>query len=315
MTWYDFVSYENKLLYTGGNFTVETIFIQHSMVKSQLMNSEPCVLALGFFDGVHLGHQGLIQTAKRIAAEKNVPMAVMTFYPHPRQIVNKSNAPVKYITPLYRKQDVLNSMGVDRLYIVKFDPDFAKLSPEEFVEQYLINLGCLHIVAGFDYTYGYKGQGNMETLIKAGEGHFGVTVIKKISHNKEKISSTLIRQLLQQGHMQLIPKYLGCYHKVNGLIKRSLLLNDGAQELVIRVDSDYLLPSEGQYQIQLTCHNLFYNGIIEKIVIMDHFSLLYVYIYEDYNLSIGSPVNIKWMELVSNTNKGQQIEKENVYVL
>lgn len=296
---------------------METIYLEHSNLKRQF-KSEPCVIALGFFDGVHLGHQRLIQTAKKIAAQKNVAVAVMTFYPHPRQIVNMKNAPVKYLTPLHRKQDVLKSMGVDKLYVVKFDPNFAILSPEEFVEQYLINLGCLHIVAGFDYTYGYKGQGNMETLIKSGKGRFGVTVVDKISYNKEKISSTLIRQLVSQGEMEIIPKYLGSYYKINGNIARSLLLKNGMQELVIKINGDYLLPDDGQYHIQLNCNNLVYSGTTQKILIKEDYTLLYVYIYEDFNLSVGNPVNIKWIKAVIDTknevNK-MKINNQNVYVV
>lgn len=277
---------------------METFFIEHSSCKREKIAAKPCVLALGFFDGVHLGHQRLIQSAKRISEEKKAPLAVMTFYPHPRQVFDKNNAPFKYLTPLHRKQEVLKSMGVEKLYIVKFDQNFAKLSPEDFVEQYLINIRCLHIVAGFDYTYGYKGYGNMETLLKSGEGRFGVTVVNKISCNQDKISSTLIRDLVHHGEMELIPKYLGCFYRVSGHIARSLLLKNSVQELVIRVGADYLLPSKGKYQIQLNCHNLIYSGIIQNIMINDNYALLFVYIIEDFNLSIGNLVDIKWLKAV-----------------
>lgn len=292
---------------------METIFLDHSNSKPQITNTHSCVLALGFFDGVHLGHQRLIQTAKKIAEEKQVSLAVMTFYPHPRQIVNKNTAPVKYLTPLYRKQEILKNMGVEKLFIVKFDPNFAKLSPEEFVQQYIINLGCVHVVGGFDYNYGYKGQGNMKTLLESGEGHFGVTVVKKISFNKEKISSTLIRGLIAEGKMQFLPKYLGSFYKVSGMISRSWLLKDGLQELVVKIEADSLLPADGQYQIQLTCNNLFYHGTIQKISDRDNYSLLYVYIYEDYNLSIGDFVNIKWIKSLEDLYYEEiEIEMENV---
>lgn len=275
---------------------METIYLEHSNTSQQIIQSQPCVFALGFFDGVHVGHQKLIETAKRISEEKGVPLAVMTFYPHPRQIFDKNNAPVKYLTPLQRKKDILKNMGVDKLIVVKFDPNFAKLSPQDFVEQYLIHYGCIHVVAGYDYTYGYKGHGNMETLKKSGEDRFGVTIINKISHNKEKIGSTQIRQLVYQGEVDLIPKHLGSYYKTSGYIARSYLLKNDMQELVIKIDADYLVPKEGQYQIQLNVHNILYHGTIQSISIRDNYTLLYAYIYEDFNLSIGSLVEVKWLK-------------------
>ncbi|WP_374724244.1 adenylyltransferase/cytidyltransferase family protein [Calidifontibacillus erzurumensis] len=292
---------------------METIFIEHANSKSQLKKNKPCVLALGFFDGVHLGHQKLIQTAKKIAEEKDATLAVMTFYPHPRQIVNKKKAPVKYLTPLHIKQEILRNMGVERLYVIKFDSDFALLSPDEFVNQYILQLGCIHVVTGFDYTYGYKGLGNTETLLQSGKDRFGVTVVNKISYNKEKISSTLIRELVQQGHLEQLPKYLGTYYKVYGIIYRSLLLNDGRQELIVKIDNDVLLPKDDHYQIQFTCNNLFYHGTIEKIIRGDNYSLLIVYIYEDFNLSVGNAVSIKWMKALGEEND-ILVKKENVFV-
>ncbi|KEF37514.1 cytidyltransferase-related enzyme [Schinkia azotoformans MEV2011] len=281
---------------------METIYLEHSNTGLPFIESQPCVFALGFFDGVHFGHQRLIQTAKRISEEKGVPLAVVTFYPHPRQVFDKNNAPAKYLTPLHRKQEVLRNMGVDKLFIVKFDPNFAKLSPEGFVEQYLIYYGCIHVVAGYDYTYGYKGYGNMETLKRSGEGRFGVTVIDKISYNKEKIGSTQIRQLVSEGEVEIIPKHLGSYYKVNGYIARSHLLKNDMQELVIKVDADYLVPQDGHYQIQLNVHNILYHGTIQKISIRDNYTLLYAYIYEEFNLSIGSPVDIKWLKSIYGTD-------------
>lgn len=296
---------------------METIYLEHLNTKRPFIEPKPCVFALGFFDGVHVGHQRLIQTAKRISEEKGVPLAVMTFYPHPRQVFDKNNAPVKYLTPLHRKQDILQNMGVDKLIVVKFDPNFAKLSPDDFVEQYLVSLGCIHVAAGYDYTYGYKGYGNMETLKKAGEGRFGVTVVNKISYNKEKIGSTQIRQLVHQGEIENIPKHLGRYYKVGGNISRSYLLKNDMQELIIKVEADYLVPQEGQYHIQLNVHNILYHGTIQNILIKDNYTLLYAYIYEDFNLSIGSPVDIKWLkpiyEVCKETNAFDSVE-DSVFV-
>lgn len=275
---------------------MEIINLEHSIAKPQFIQSEPCVIALGFFDGVHKGHQRLIQTAKRIAVEKKVPLSVMTFYPHPRQIVDKNNAPVKYITPLHRKTEILKSIGVEKLYVVKFNPQFAKLKPEEFVEQYLVHAGCLHVVGGFDYTYGFKGEGNMETLKKSGEGRFGVTVVDKISFNNEKISSTLIRQLVLQGKMEAIPKYLGSFFKVSGIIVRCRKRINNTIELVVKTDDDYLLPGEGKYHVQIEKNNFKANGMIKKTAFHNQHAFLFVTIKDNSSLLVGNAVNIIWLK-------------------
>src|SRR5690606_965027 len=153
-------------------------------------------IALGFFDGVHIGHQKVISTATSIAKENNWKSAVMTFDPHPSVVLGKGKKPVQYITPLEDKIKFINTLGVDYL----------------FVDQYLINLNVKHVIAGFDYSYGKFGKGNMELLPKHSKGNFDVTTISKLEKNNEKISSTAIRQLINNGDMQGARKLLGRYY-------------------------------------------------------------------------------------------------------
>lgn len=168
--------------------------IEHPRTNKNIPESEPCVLALGFFDGVHKGHQKLLTTAREIAQEQQLVFGVMTFYPHPREVVQPGPQPMKYITPLDVKIDIFREMGVEKLFVINFDEDFSQLTTEEFVEEYIVGMNCKHVVGGFDYHYGYKGKGNMQMLAKQGLGKFGVSVIDKVEHDCEKVSSTLIRQ-------------------------------------------------------------------------------------------------------------------------
>jgi len=135
-------------------------------------------MALGFFDGFHLGHCEVIKTAFQKAKEKEVSLAVMSFFPHPKTVLSNGNKQICYLMPPVEKEKMLEKLGVNTFYLVKFEPKFASISPEEFVANYLNNLGVIHAVAGFDFTYGHKGKGNMERLKR--DSFYFIWVTKKI---------------------------------------------------------------------------------------------------------------------------------------
>lgn len=109
----------------------------------------------------------------------------------------------------------MQDLGVETLIVVNFDSAFALLSPSDFIEDYLYGFKCKHAVAGFDFRYGHKGQGNMETLKIEGKRFFEVTEMKKFEIDHEKVSSTKLRNLIAEGRFADIP-YLGSYLKVKG---------------------------------------------------------------------------------------------------
>src|SRR5699024_5130958 len=119
------------------------------------------VAALGFFDGVHQGHRTVIGEAVRIAKEQNKECAVITFHPHPSVVLKQSDERVQYITTIDEKAQLLSDIGVDRLYIITFNQTLSKLSPEKFIKHFIVDLHIDHVVAGFDFSFGHKGKGNM----------------------------------------------------------------------------------------------------------------------------------------------------------
>lgn len=129
------------------------------------------VITIGNFEGIHLGHQALIQQAQKKAVEKgDLPCYVMTFDPHPRQLFDQKD--FKPMMSLRRKLEIFKQMGIDGVYLLHFTPSFSRLSAEDFVNQFLLPLQLDTIFVGLDFTYGYRGLGNIDTLKKAGEGHF-----------------------------------------------------------------------------------------------------------------------------------------------
>lgn len=179
----------------------------------------PQVLALGFFDGVHRGHQAVITQAKQMATAKNMPLAVMTFDVHPAVIYQHQPADsVKYLSPRARKIELMRTLGVDVLYFVHFTPEFAGLDPQSFVDQYLVGLNAAVVVAGFDYTYGKKAIANMQTLPDYAQNRFEIISVPAHLDEGEKISSTRIREALDTGDVDLANRLLGYNYHTTGSV-------------------------------------------------------------------------------------------------
>lgn len=221
-------------------------------------------MALGYFDGVHLGHQQVIMEAKRIADDKGIKSAVMTFDPHPSVVLGKSVQHIENITPLDEKANVIRNMGVDYLFVVHFTTEFSSLLPQQFIDQYIIGLNVQHVVAGFDYTYGKMGKGTMETLQFHSRNKFEFTVVSRLARaNDEKISSTLIRSLLRDGKVDSMPELLGRYYKTQGTVvngeKRGRTI--GFPTANVQMDNQYILPPTGVYAVRIQIDGQWYEGV------------------------------------------------------
>src|SRR5690625_3962912 len=194
--------------------TIELTY-PHSLTEANLPET---VCAIGFFDGVHRGHQQVIQTAITEAKNKRMESAVITFHPHPSVVLQNGHGEVKYITPLREKQEILQKLHIDRLYIITFDKQLSSLLPEKFINHFIIGLNIKHVVAGFDFSYGYKGQGNMQTIEKYSKCFFTHTTIDKVESQGEKISSTKIRQCLHNHQIEDANALLGRPFKTSGTV-------------------------------------------------------------------------------------------------
>jgi len=231
----------------------------HQLVK----NGGPYSLAIGFFDGVHLGHQQVINRAIEHAKEKGVKSAVMTFDPHPSIVLGGRNEKVFYITPLEQKIEKLKAFGVDTVFVVNFTSDFAKLSPEDFVQFFIKDLHVVHVTAGFDFSFGAFGKGNMELMQQLGGSDFDVTVVDKFEQDADKVSSTRIRKALQDGDMELAHHLLGRPFEVPGIVvhgdKRGRTLGFPTAN-VQHVEGSFV-PSTGVYAVKILVQNEWLDGV------------------------------------------------------
>jgi len=178
-----------------------------------------CVMTIGNFDGVHLGHQALIEQVKQLADEKNVPSLVMIFEPQPIEFFALDKAP-KRLYRLREKIIALQSQGIDYLFCVPFNHDFSQLSGEQFVLDYLVNaLNVTHLVVGDDFCFGKNRSGTFDLLTKMAVEHsFTVQNTATIQQQSERVSSTKIRQLITDNEFNDAAELLGKPYALSGKI-------------------------------------------------------------------------------------------------
>ncbi|MCM3651690.1 hypothetical protein [Metabacillus litoralis] len=128
---------------------------------------------------------------------------------------------------------------------------------------HIVGLKCQHVVAGFDFTYGFKGLGNMQEMVSDSNGRFQITTISKLEHNHEKISSTIIREKLKLGEVHHIPLYLDDYYSIKGKVVRSDQLNCNESIVTIEIDHSYYLPKKGSYKVKVASDYSSSSGTID----------------------------------------------------
>ncbi|MFS0879771.1 bifunctional riboflavin kinase/FAD synthetase [Metabacillus niabensis] len=273
-------------------------------------------LALGYFDGVHKGHQKVIIKAKEIAEETGMKSAVMTFHPHPLVVLRKQKE-IDYLTPLEEKIKLIEQLDVDLLFIVEFTEEFAALSPQQFVDEYIINFHVKHVVAGFDFTYGHLGKGTMNTLPEHSRKQFSCTTVEKQTDHDRKISSSLIRETIKNGDISYANKLLGRPHSVSGTVvhgdKRGRTI--GFPTANVDVPDMYLIPPTGVYAVSLTVKEKEYKGVCNigfKPTFNKEKELkpsIEVHIF-DFNQDIyGEKVSVSWYKRIRSEQKFHNVDE------
>ena len=177
-------------------------------------------VALGNFDGVHRGHQALIERTSAEAKVLNAPVVALTFEPHPRRFFVPDTGPFRLTLPPARLR-LLGQYGVQAVLAQRFDEAFAALSPDAFIEDVLLKgLGARHVVCGYDFTFGARRGGNVERLRERGqERDFGVTVLDPVMREGEIYSSTRIREALRAGWITEAAELLGHPWEIEGAVE------------------------------------------------------------------------------------------------
>lgn len=211
------------------------------------------MVAIGNFDGVHLGHQAVIAAAREAARAVSAPFAVLTFEPHPRSVFQPGAPPFR-LTPFRAKSRALEELGVDLLFTLHFDLDFAKKSAEDFVAEVLIEgLGVRRVVVGYDFVFGNRRRGTADLLKAAGEQYgFGVGVVAPATGAGGVVySSTQIREHLAAGQPRAAAALLGRPWEIEGRVETGERLGRtiGFPTANILL-ADYLRPAAGVYAVR-----------------------------------------------------------------
>ena len=233
-------------------------------LDAELKNKYPAtVIALGTFDGLHLGHTDVINTAKDYAERSGLKLAVFTFSNHPLALIRPDLVPVRIISA-EEKIKLLESFGVDYLINIPFTEDFAALSPDEFLDRLAcFNYRCL--VVGENFTYGFLGSGKTETLERSGRKNgFDVIVRSLVKMNGNVVSSTGIRNLIQAGHIEYANRMLGRAYSITGTIvhgeQRGRKLGFPTANIEL-LHGEMAVPAPGVYAVTVSIEGSIYEGM------------------------------------------------------
>ena len=217
-------------------------------------------VAIGKFDGVHLGHQQLLHELVETAEELGLAATVLTFDRHPNIVLDPENVPKPLIGPSQRL-DFFESLGIDALSILTFDKVLAELSPDEFVSQYLVPLRARVVLVGQGFRFGAGGRGDVVQLKNLGTTHgFQVREVSHVEVDGHKISTSDIRALLDQGRVEVASMLLGRLHSTVGPVEhgRKLGRKLGFPTANLARSSEGYLPADGVYAGYLTADGVRY---------------------------------------------------------
>ena len=216
------------------------------------ISSRPSILTLGTFDGVHKGHRKIISNLKSEAKRNNLRSIILTFFPHPRNIV--SSEIIKSISTIDEKIKIFSDLGIDELIIQKFDKSFASMDAKEFIELLVNNLKIKKIIVGYNHRFGKNRSADINVLKDFSLKYdFEVLEIKAFEVENIKISSTKIRDAIQQGNIKLCNNYLGYNFNINGdVVKgKSIGKSLGFPTANIKIVEEYkIMPKNGVYLVR-----------------------------------------------------------------
>ncbi|WP_454989234.1 bifunctional riboflavin kinase/FAD synthetase [Capnocytophaga sputigena] len=214
---------------------------------------QPTVLTIGTFDGVHLGHQKIVERVVTTAHQEGLLATVFTFFPHPRMVVQHDKG-LKLIHTLEEKKQLLQQLGVDLLVVQPFNEAFAQLTAEEFVSTILVeHLNVKKVIIGYDHRFGRNRTANIDDMRLFGKKYgFAVEEISVQEVDEVSVSSTKIREALNKGDVTTAEHYLGTPYSLTGRVVHGLKLGRtlGYPTANIQVTEEYkLIPKDGVYAV------------------------------------------------------------------
>jgi riboflavin kinase/FMN adenylyltransferase len=180
---------------------------------------QPIALTIGNFDGVHLGHQALLDRLKETARARGLPAAVLVFEPHPREFFTPLQAPAR-LTNMREKLELFFELGLDRVHVCRFNSSFSRMSAADFIHALHEKLAVRFALIGDDFRFGSGRSGDFALMEKIGAQHgFAVQAMHTVLHDGIRISSTAVRTALAEGNMRMAQRYLGRPYSISGRVE------------------------------------------------------------------------------------------------
>lgn len=274
------------------------------------------VVTVGTFDGVHLGHQAIFSEMIREAQENDGETVVVTFHPHPRLVVSKDHDGLKFINTMERKIDLLDNFGIDHLIIVSFTRDFSKLTSEEFIRTYIVeSIRARKLIIGYDHHFGKGRSGNFDELIKISKKYkFEVAQVAAQYYNGQAVSSTKIRNALNEGNISLANRMLGYTYSITGKVIEGNRIGRsiGFPTANLEIENHYkLVAAGGVYACKVAYNGQEYKGMANigyRPTLPGHDYAIEVHIFDFEEDLYGKTITLKFIERIRDEHKFKDLD-------
>lgn len=290
----------------------ELVFLEH-------VTKDPnSVVTVGTFDGVHLGHRAIMDTVAEKAEDRNARSVIVTFDPHPRDIINPGEAGIKLLTTLEERREILEGLGIDLMVVIPFDRDFSLLTSEEFVRDIIVDkIGVSEFVIGYDHHFGRDREGSIDTVKRLGEEiGFDAYVVSRQEVGNHTVSSTAIRNALSEdGNVELASELLGRPYLLNGTVvhgdKRGKQI--GFPTANIKPEHhNKIIPKDGVYAVKVRVEGKWYGGMMNigtRPTFDGKARILEVNLF-DFNEEIyGKNLQIRFYKRLRNETRFESVEE------
>lgn len=225
------------------------------------------VVTLGIFDGVHRGHRLLLDMLVARAREIHGDSVVITFNPHPRLVLEKNNEGLSLLSTIEEKIALLEVAGIDHLIIIAFTNHFSRITARDFISEVLIHkIGTRFLILGHDHHFGYKGEGNFETVNNCAESMgFRIEQVDGLKYGGNPVSSSGIREALLAGKIDEANNMLGYFYSLKGTVVRGKRLGKKLGFPTANIIPGYrykLVPADGVYAVNVKVNYILYNGVL-----------------------------------------------------
>ena len=277
--------------------------------------STKSILTIGTFDGVHIGHQKIIRSLVSQAREKNLQANLLTFFPHPRMILQKETS-IKLIDTQKEKERILENFGIDNLIVHPFSKEFSRLTATEFTRDLLVDqLGISSLYIGYDHRFGKNREATVEDLIEFGRMYdFEVITIPAQDVSSITVSSTKIRDAIKNSEFEKVKNFLGRPYELNGTVIKGNCLGRtiGFATANLKIDEKYkLIPNKGVYLVRVLYNENNYLGMMNignRPTIDGESQTQEVHLF-DFNKSIyGDPIKVCFLKKIRDEKKFDSLE-------